>query len=192
MAGGWVYGPTGHTAVDPSTGQYYHLQYFYDTLGNLKSWGWVLDTPAPSTTLSSPVVSTVTGVSPTETSYSLYGHVVPLSVLGLARIGGEIISGPWVDNGNATFCISFGVPADPSGIRSLREIAFDSEVVWTAAGGFSTEGFTYRWYPGTLTQAADPIEIAHYGTEAVAYRPQMLLWFQDLPLANTKFKKIPY
>jgi Concanavalin A-like lectin/glucanases superfamily/Putative phage tail protein len=192
MAGGWVYGPTGHTAVDPSTGQYYHFQYFYDPLGNLKSWGWVLDTPAPSTSLASPVVSTVTGVNPTETSYSLYGHVVPLSVLGLARIGGEIIAGPWVDNGNATFCISFGVPADPSGTRSLREIAFDSEVVWTAADGFSAEGFTYRWYSGTLTQGADPQEIAHYGTEAVAYRPQMLLWFENLPLANTKFQKIPY
>lgn len=141
---------------------------------------------------SSPVVSTSTGVNPTETSYSLYGHTVPLSVLGLARIGGEIIAGPWVANGNATFCISFGVPADPAGTRTLREIAFDSEVVWTAADGFSAEGFTYRWYPGTLTQAADPIEIAHYGASAVAYRPQMLLWFQDLPLAHTKFKKIPY
>jgi hypothetical protein len=136
--------------------------------------------------------ATSTGVNPVETSYSLYGHIVPLSVLGLARIGGEIIAGPWVENGAATFCISFGVPADPHGIRSLREIAFDSEVVWTAADGFSAEGFSYRWYSGTLTQAADPIEIAHYGAQAVAYRPQMLLWFQNLPLANTKFKKIPY
>jgi hypothetical protein len=43
-----------------------------------------------------------------------------------------------------------------------------------------------------LTQAADPIEIAHYGADAIAYRPQMLIWFQDLPLQATKFKKIPY
>ena len=111
---------------------------------------------------------------------------------GTGRIGGEIIAGPWVENGKATFCISFGVPADPSGTRTLREIAFDSEVVWTAADGFSTEAFTFRLYPGTLTQAADPIEIAHFGADAVAYRPQMLLWFENLPLANTKFKKIPY
>jgi hypothetical protein len=157
---------------------------------NNMAWYPVASQAVPPAT--SPVVSTSTGVNPTETSYSLYGHPVPLSVLGLARIGGEIIAGPWVENGNATFCISFGVPADPAGTRSLREIAFDSEVVWTAADGFSTEGFTYRWYPGTLTQAADPIEIAHYGADAIAYRPQMLLWFANLPLQATKFKKIPY
>ena len=137
-------------------------------------------------------VSTSTGVNATETSYSLYGHIIPLSVFGIGRIGGDIIAGPWVANNAASFCISFGVPADPNGSRSLTEIAFDSEVVWTSADGFSAEGFTYRWYPGTLTQAADPIEIAHYGADAVAYRPQMLLWFQDLPLSNTKFNKIPY
>jgi hypothetical protein len=138
------------------------------------------------------VVSTSTGVNATETSYALYGHIVPLSVFGIGRIGGDIIAGPWVANNAASFCISFGVPADPNGSRSLTEIAFDSEVVWTSAGGFSAEGFTYRWYPGTLTQAADPIEIAHYGADAVAYRPQMLLWFENLTLANTKFNKIPY
>jgi concanavalin A-like lectin/glucanase superfamily protein/putative tail protein len=157
---------------------------------NNMAWYPVANQTVPPAT--SPVVSTSTGVNPTETNYSLYGHPVPLSVLGLARIGGEIIAGPWVENGNATFCISFGVPADPGGTRTLREIAFDSEVVWTAADGFSTEGFTYRYYPGTLTQAADPIEIAHYGTSAVAYRPQMLIWFENLPLQATKFKKIPY
>ncbi len=81
--------------------------------------------------------STSTGVNPTETSYSLYGHTIPLSVFGVGRIGGEIIAGPWVENGLASFCISFGFPADPTGTRDLREIAFDSEVVWTAADGFS-------------------------------------------------------
>src|SRR4029077_2095676 len=157
---------------------------------NQMAWYPVANQAVPPA--SSPVVSTSTGVNPTETSYSLYGHPIPLSVLGLARIGGEIIAGPWVENGTATFCISFGVPADPAGTRTLREIPFDSEVVWTAADGFSTEGFNYRWYSGALTQAPDPIEIAHYGSSAVAYRPQMLIWFQDLPLQATKFKKIPY
>ena len=136
--------------------------------------------------------STSTGVSATETSYALYGHVVPLSVFGVGRIGGDIIAGPWLANGNASFCISFGVPADPNGTRTLREIAFDSEVVWTVADGFSAEGFTFRFYPGTLTQAADPLEIANFGGDAVAYRPQILIWFENLPLANTKFQKIPY
>jgi hypothetical protein len=149
---------------------------------------------APTTAVSIPpaAVAASTGVNPVETSYSLYGHPIPLSVFGVGRIGGEIISGPWIENGLASFIISFGVPADPTGTRDLREIAFDSEVVWTAAGGFNTEAFTYRFYGGTLTQAADALETTHFGANAVAYRPQMLLAFENLPLANTKFGKIPY
>lgn len=138
--------------------------------------------------------SASTGVNPNETSYSLYGHPVVLTVFGVGRVGGELISGPWHDTnaGTASFIISFGVPADPYGSRDLREIAFDSEVVWTAAGGFSTEPFAYRFYDGTLTQAADSLETSNFGVNAVAYRPQILLAFENLPLRNTKFKKIPY
>jgi hypothetical protein len=170
--------------------------------------GWFNDTnwiypKGPSVAPVTPVaVAASTGVNPIESSYSLYGHVIPLSVFGVGRIGGEIIAGPWIENGLATFCISFGVPADPSGARDVREIAFDSQVVWstggtagvtTSAGGtFNTEAFVFRFYGGTLTQAVDPIETLKFGAEANAYRPQILIWFVDLPLANTKFKKIPY
>ncbi|WLA80276.1 phage tail protein [Bradyrhizobium elkanii] len=150
---------------------------------------------------SNTVVSTSTGVNPVESQYSLYGNTIPLSVFGVGRIGGEIISGPWVENGLASFIISFGVPADPSGTRVLREIAFDSEVIWTgsligagtpASSGFSTEPITCRFYDGTLTQAADALETTHFGADAVAYRPQMLLAFDKVPLESTKFGKIPY
>ena len=173
---------------------------FRNSNGDITGWGW---TPviAPSLSPSASAVATSTGVNPTETSYSLYGHTVPLSVFGVGRIGGEIISGPWIENGLASFIISFGVPANPSGTRILREIAFDSEVVWTgsltgagtpSSSGFSTEPFTVRFYDGTLTQAADALETAHFGADAVAYRPQILLAFENLPLAGTKFGKIPY
>ncbi len=144
--------------------------------------------------------STPTGVNPSETSYSLMGHTIPIS-LGRPRIGGEIISGPLIDNGNASFCISFGLPFDIYDTRTLVEIAFDSEVVWAgslvgsgtpSSTGFTTEPINCRFYEGSLTQAADALEISRYGVDAVAYRPQMLIWFENLPLANTKFKKIPY
>lgn len=157
-----------------------------------------LTAPSVDTGGNTPVA---TGVNPTETQYSLYGHIIPLSVFGKGRIGGEIISGPWVENGLASFIISFGVPADPAGTRILKEIAFDSEVVWTgtlsgagapSSAGFSTEPFTCRFYDGNLTQSADALETSHFGGDAVAYRPQILLAFENLPLANTKFKKIPY
>lgn len=150
---------------------------------------------------SSTAVSASTGVNPTETHYSLYGHTIPLTVFGVGRIGCEIIAGPWIENGLASFIVSAGVPADPSGTRELREIAFDSGVVWEGSligagtpnsAGFSTEPFTVRFYDGNLTQPADSLETDHFGADAVAYRPQILLAFSNLPLANTKFKKIPY
>lgn len=155
---------------------------------------WTTNPPStPAAALAPAAVAAATGVNPIETSYSLYGHSIPLTVFGVGRIGGEIITF-WIDTnaGTASFIISFGVPADPYGSRDLREIAFDSEIVWTAGGGFSTEPFTYRFYDGTLTQAADALETTNFGAEAVAYRPQILLAFENLPLRATKFGKIPY
>lgn len=156
--------------------------------------------PAPVTYITN-VTNVVTGVNQVEQSYQLYSHPVPLSVGGVVRIGGDIISGPWTENGRSSFIISFGVPADPSGTRELREIAFDSQVIWTgsligagtpAASGFTTEAITCRFYDGNLTQPADSLEVSHFGADAIAYRPQILLAFDNVPLANTKFNKIPY
>jgi hypothetical protein len=183
----WTFGPSswsvpsGWSLVGPNNGGFFPSYYVYTAPSAAPA-------PAPA---GSPV-ATSTGVNPVEASYSLYGHTVPLSVLGRARIGGEIVSGPYIANGLASFGISFGFPADPTGTRTLREIAFDSQVVWDITNGFHTEAFTYRFYQGTYTQAADALETAHFGSNAIAYRPQMILFFENLPLANTKFGKIPY
>ena len=109
----------------------------YDYNGFPSGFVWVPRAAAP-TGIGPAAVATSTGVNPTENSYSLYGHIIPLSY-GLPRIGGEIIAGPWIENGLASFCISFGVPFDPSDTRTLLEIAFDSEVVWSTNG---TSGVT--------------------------------------------------
>lgn len=163
----------------------------------------VVSSPPPP---SAPVnTSASTGVSPLETSYALYGHIIPLVVLGRGRVGGEIISGPVITGGAAYGINSFGVQADPTRTLTLIEIALDSEVVWEgstvgdpsgpvtpAASGWRTEPFTCRFYTGSLTQSADSLETAEYGANAVAYRGQILIAIDGLPLANTKFKKYPY
>ncbi len=159
----------------------------------------------PSGPAGTRAVSASTGVNPNETGYSLYGHTIPLLVLGRGRVGGDIISGPTVANGNASGINSFGVQADPTRTLTLIEIAFDSDVIWQgtcvgdpsaavtpSSSGFTSEPFTVRFYTGSLTQPADPLETVPYGTNAVAYRGQVLLAFDNLPLANTKFKKYPY
>src|SRR3954466_11615348 len=68
--------------------------FFYGT-PTVTYWG---DSGAGVGALGPSATSASTGVSPLETSYALYGHIVPLSVFGVGRIGGEIISGPWVEN----------------------------------------------------------------------------------------------
>jgi hypothetical protein len=179
---------------DGSSGGSHYLDTAQWRQGGLVTYTY--PTAAPAST------GPVTGVNPIEESYSLYGHVRILLVLGRARIGGEILSGPWLSGGNSSGIVGFGVDADPSRIRTLKQIAFDSEVVWEgtqvgagtlgASSGFVTEPFTCRFYDGKLDQAADSLEIDNFGTNAVAYRPEILLAIETLPLANTKFGKFPY
>lgn len=170
--------------------------------------GWTVvhvDIPSSTSVASTPVVPVVTGVNPTETSYALYGHIVPLLALGQGRIGGDIIVGPWLDGTSVSGINSFGVQADPTRVLTLVEIAFDSQVVWQGtcvgdpngpvtpdASGFTVEPFTCRFYTGSLTQPADALETSHWGVDAVAYRGQPLLAIDGLPIAATKFRKYPY
>jgi putative tail protein len=148
--------------------------------------------PAPAPPRSPPTPNPTTpGISTPDVSNATYGKKIPISALGLARIGGSIIFGPYIEDGLASFGVSFGFPADPTGTRELREIAFDSKVGWTSADGFTGEPFTYRFYPGTQAQDADPLEIANFPDEPVAYRPQILLFFENLSLESFQ-EKIPY
>jgi hypothetical protein len=182
--------------ADPSRGSF--TQYSSPSIYSPGRWGLAPPAPVPT---SPSVTAPVTGVNPMETSYSLYGHIIPLLVFGRGRVGGEIISGPWFASGLASGINSFGLPADPTRSLTCIEVAFDSEVVWEgsqvgagtlSSAGFSTEPITIRFYTGSLTQPADALEITNFGADAVAYRGQVLLAIQNLPLAATKFGKYPY
>ncbi len=168
-------------------------------------WGYASPVSGGAAAPGPIAAAAATGVNPVETSYALYGHNIPLLVLGRERVGGDIISGPVIDTGLAYGINSFGVQADPTRTLTLIEIAFDSDVVWEGScvgdpsgpvtpdpTGFRTEVFTCRFYTGSLTQSADSLETAAYGANAVAYVGQVLLAIDGLPLANTKFKKYPY
>jgi len=129
----------------------------------------------------------------------LYDKPIALSVLGIARIGGSIIFGPYFDNGKVTFGVSFGLPANPNGTRIIYDIAFDSMVAWSSADGgtlpghgvFNAESFTFRFYPGRLDQAVDPLEELKFPGQGIAYRPQMVLFIENLPYAQF-VKPVPY
>lgn len=159
--------------------------------------------PAPAPSVSPTTVPVITGIDPSELASATYGKVIPIFVGGLARIGGSIIAGPYFNTVNnalcATFAISFGFASNPTGTRVLFEIALDSKVKWTSSSGTATissgtfvgSSFTARFYQGTYTQSADPVEIEKWGTNAVAYRPQMVIWFENLPLTDFG-NKIPF
>lgn len=139
---------------------------------------------APTVTpVSAPVI---TGQDPNEIANATLGKKIPIFVGGLARIGtAGIVYGPNISSNIGSAGMSFGFAANVTGTRRIEEISFDSKVAWTLADGFKAEEFTFRFYQGTLTQAADPLEIAEFeASEAVAYRGQMLLFIENLPLAS--------
>lgn len=162
----------------------------------VRTSGWKPSQPAATP---APSVPSPAPIDPNELANATYGKRMPLFAGGLARIGGSIVFGPYISNGTASFGISFGVPANVAGTRALFEIAFDSKVAWEstagttniAAGTFKAETFTARFYQGTLTQSVDALETAQFGSAAIAYRPQMMIFFQSLPLAQFG-NKIPY
>lgn len=151
--------------------------------------------------------SSITGIDPKELASATYGRIMPICALGLARLGGDIILGPYFnsDRTQCTFGVSFGVPANPEGNRKVYEIAFDSKVVWQRADGWDGSGspggtfvgvfdgssFTFRFVQGRYDQLPDVIDSANFPDEPVAYRPQMCLFFQDLPV-TAYGKRVPF
>jgi hypothetical protein len=167
---------------------------------NWSDWGAIQTRTATTTSSAPPPATPVTPtLDPKIQADILYDKPIALSVLGLARIGGSIIFGPYFDSGKVTFGVSFGLPANPDGTRIIYDIAFDSMTAWTSSGGgtlpgdgtFAAESFTFRFYGGRLDQAVDPLEELKFPGKGIAYRPQMVLFIQDLPYAQF-VKPVPY
>lgn len=179
---------------------------------SMTGWSWGASTPTTTQTswrefasryTSSPTptptpvpVSVVTGLTPQDLQAATYGKVIPLWVGGAPRIGCYIVWGPKFDvdsSGAATasFGVSFGFPADPAGTRELRELRFDGKLVWTATGGSLISGLTHRFYPGSETQLPDPLVTAENGNQAVAFRGQVVVFFEKLKLTQWN-NKVPF
>lgn len=136
---------------------------------------------------------------------ALYGKPMVLSALGKARIGSAPapIVGPYINAGVVDFIVSFGVPADPNGTRVIYAIYLDNELAWSApAGGtlpahgtFASEAFDFTFKQGRLDQTVCSLESERFPTEAIAYRPQMLLEIRRLPyqrFVEKTNKPVPY
>lgn len=145
----------------------------------------------PVAVVSQDAKSTITGLDPTALASVTYGKTILEFIGGLARIGGVITVGPYFNGTLVSFGVSFGFATNPEGTRQLREISLDSKVVWTIADGFLADTFTYEFMPGTYTQPASSIETNRWGANAVAYRPQMMIFFEDLDITRYQ-NKIPY
>lgn len=158
--------------------------------------GTTASAPSVSVPSATPVVPSLDPQIPANITY---GKRMALFAGGLARIGGTIIFGPYFNDGKVTFGVSFGNVVPVTGTRVLFDICADSKRLWvspagsaTSGGGtFDVEAFTWRFYQGTLTQSVDPLETAYFPGEEIAYRPQMVLFIQDLPYAQF-IKPVPY
>jgi hypothetical protein len=155
------------------------------------NWSWPVVTPSSSSPAPTPVNPTVSGIDPNTLAQATYGQSIIMFVGGHARIGGKIIFGPYITNGIGTWGTSFAVPANPDGTRAVYQIAFDSKIVWDIDAGYTTEPFTFRFKEGRLDQTIDALETARFPDTACAYRPQIVIFFENIPLAPYD-NKIPY
>ena len=109
--------------------QGYVVKSVYTGDPGLHSVSWTLEYgPSPARAPVSappPQTSVVTGIDPSKSANALYGKIIPLSALGLARIGtAGLIFGPYFNSGLASFAVSFGFPVNPAGTRlHLRNLA---------------------------------------------------------------------
>jgi hypothetical protein len=102
-------------------------------------------------------------------------------------------SGPWTKNITfvyyATFATSFGYARSPeSSTRQPIRVWADGNLVSDrrqSSRGKSVNGFKYRFYPGTSTQAVDPVIEEDMGAGATpAYRDLMYIVIEDVPVAQ--------
>ncbi len=180
---------------------YYQYQQYLSGAGTTSTTGTTGTTGTGSGTSSTPTpappdaISTITGIDPNEVAAATMGKVIPIWVGGMPRMGCHIISGPTatITGGVAfaSFGVSFGMPANNLGNREIRELRLDGYKVWTLADGALISGLTFRFYPGTETQAADPQTIAAYPAAPVAYKGQCVLFIDDLPLTDYA-NKVPF
>jgi hypothetical protein len=145
----------------------------------------------PNPTVSPAAESTITGFDPAELAAVSYGKALPIFIGGLARIGGIITVGPFIDGTTASWGTTFGFAVNPAGTREFREISFDSKAVWNSVDGYLGDTFTKEEKLGTHTQTVSNLETVHFGASAVAYRPQIMLFFEDIDLTPWG-GKIPY
>lgn len=168
--------------------------------------------PAASTTIINNFITNAPPITPVTPTFdpkieanALYGKNMPLFVGGFARIGSSPapILGPYLNNGTASFIVSFGVPANPNEFRFIYAIYLDNEKVWThptgghhsGQGTFLAEPFEFEFRGGALTQTIDALETLHFPGEENAYRPQMILSIRNIPYARfvaKTGKPIPY
>lgn len=113
----------------------------------------------------------------------------------MPRLGCHIIFGPNFTSSSGitstSFGVSFGMPANNTGTRELRELRLDGFKVWSLAEGTLLAGLTFRFYPGTETQSADPLVTAAFPGAAVAHKGQACVFIENLPLTNFA-GKVPF
>jgi len=149
-------------------------------------------------------ISSVTGIDPAEVAAATYGKVIPMWTGGMPRLGCHIIFGPTITFiggvAHASFGVSFGMPAwnravtpvtPLPGTRELRELRLDGYKVWSLTEGYLITGLTFRFYPGTETQAVDPLVAAAYPAAPVAHKGQACVFIENLPLTDFA-GKVPF
>lgn len=148
---------------------------------------WIISSLAPTQRIEGPRLDTLRITSATE------GAVVA-RIFGRMRLGGQLIwatdfreeikktskggGGPNTETTEYLYYASFAVALCEGEITGLGRVWADGKLL-------ETSGVTLHWYPGSETQAPDPVMTAKMGADrAPAFRGTAYVMFDDMPLQD--------
>lgn len=79
---------------------------------------------------------------------------------------------------------SFGYNGSPGKKRYLSRVYMNNAIVYDYAGGYRYPGISFSWYDGQLDQMPAAPYVKDKGADAVAFRGQMTLFIQNLPIKD--------
>lgn len=150
-------------------------------------------TAEPSPSILPPTLAPASNPAPTVTDPTFgvgaaaYGQFIPL-FMGYARVPCQPLwireSAVFVDGSSApkvTWAAIAGYPIVPDQTRQLFEVHANGNKIVDTASGLNVHNVTFRFYPGSTTQDADPAHVADKGSLAPAYRRRAHIVFDDFP-----------
>lgn len=146
---------------------------------------------APTASVPTPAIAA--GIEPQAYEAILYGKDRTIFVGGKMLMGGRIIEGPWFGGTQTDPTVSFiashahNIGSNPFDIGDtvVTQARLRGQAVWENGVYTATDKLpsgSFDWKPGNMAQTPLAQSILRFGSSAIAYRPDILSSWTDIPL----------